>query len=70
MEAEKVNTTVQIIIIIAVVAGAVWYLYRRFRRMLDPSSKSCGCGCGSSGCGSGNACFSPPVVRDDEQGPR
>ncbi len=42
------SSTLQIIIVAAIVAGAGWYLYRRFKRMLDPNQPACGCGCGKS----------------------
>lgn len=42
------ETALQIIIVIAIVAVAVWYLYRRFRRIVDPGQPACGCGCGKS----------------------
>jgi hypothetical protein len=32
-----------------IVAGAVYYLYRRFRNMASNDGKSCGCGCDSCG---------------------
>lgn len=54
------NTAVQFIIVVAVVALAVWYLYGRFRKMIDPNQSSCGCGSGS--------CCSrrPPAAQRDE----
>ncbi len=53
------NTVIQIVIVVAVVALAVWYLYGRFRKMIDPGQSSCGCG---SGCCSRQ----PPVVQDKD----
>lgn len=54
------NTAIQIVIVVAVVALAVWYLYGRFRKMIDPSQSSCGCG---SGCCSRQS----PAVQDKDK---
>lgn len=37
------------IIIGIIVAGAVYYLYRRFRATASADGASCGCGCDSCG---------------------
>lgn len=54
------NTVVQIIVVVAVVALAVWYLYGRFRKMIDPNQSSCSCG--SGGCCSRR----PPEPQDGD----
>jgi divalent metal cation (Fe/Co/Zn/Cd) transporter len=42
------ETIIQTIVVILFFALAIWYLYRRFRAILNPNQSSCGCGC--SGC--------------------
>lgn len=43
---------IQTLIMILIVAVAVWYLYRRFRATFKAENGSCGCG-GCSGCPAG-----------------
>lgn len=42
----------EIIVVIFFFALAVWYLYRRYKNMLNPNSTSCGCGGCDFGTGS------------------
>ncbi|MCG8620335.1 MAG: FeoB-associated Cys-rich membrane protein [Desulfobacterales bacterium] len=37
------------LVLIAIIIAAVYYLYRRFKRMISTDSSSCGCG-GGCGC--------------------
>ena len=41
----------EILIVVIVFAAAIWYLYRRFKGLMDPKQPSCSCsGCGGSSC--------------------
>ena len=43
------ETIIQTVVVILFFALAVWYLYRRYKGIVDPKPSSCGC-CGCSGC--------------------
>ncbi len=59
------QTIIQTIVVILVFALAVWYLYRRFKGIADPSQSDCGCsGCG--GCSSGPQ-RTPRIKNDNEK---
>jgi hypothetical protein len=42
------ETLLQGIVVTLFFVGAVWYLYRRIKKVFNPKRPSCGCGC--SGC--------------------
>jgi hypothetical protein len=46
---EKDKPMLEKILIGVIVAGAVYYLYRRFRATASTEGTSCGCGCDSCG---------------------
>jgi hypothetical protein len=64
---EKENPMFEKILIGIIVAGAVYYLYRRFRATTSAGGASCGCG-GCDSCGTGQiACESNGSDRSKEE---
>ena len=49
-----------IVVVFLVLGVAVWYLYRRYKNIVNPDSASCGCG----GCDRGTG-----PVADNRKGP-
>jgi hypothetical protein len=55
------ETVIQSVVVILFFALAVWYLYRRFKGIVDPNPASCD----GNGCGGGS--MQPKTTKKDER---